>query len=119
MWDYYYKPLIKNRYIYDFPYYFYFQLPYPSDRAPLTCQGHRGLAEALDTQLLQEHFEDEDPFGNVDGDNRYAAEEFTALKDDDNEIEQEGHGADATPSPLNISDVNENLSGSHHPNTSS
>ena len=41
------------------------------------------------------------------------------LTDDDNEIEQEGHGADATPSPLNISDVNENLSGSHHPNTSS
>lgn len=62
---------------------------YPSDQAPLTSQGRRGLAEALDSELLQEHFEDDDPFDDLDGDNRYAAQEFTALTDDD-ETEQEG-----------------------------
>lgn len=56
---------------------------YPSDQAPLTSQGRRGLAEALDSELLQEHFEDDDPFDDLDGDNRYAAQEFTALTDDD------------------------------------
>lgn len=55
----------------------------------LTSQGHHGLAEAMDSELLQEHFEDEDPFDDVDGNNRYAAQEFTALTDDDDEIEPE------------------------------
>jgi hypothetical protein len=80
-----------------------------SDQALLTSQGHCGLAEALDTELLQEYFEDNDPFDDLDGDNRYVAQEFTALTDDDNEIEQEV--ADTTSSlTLNTS---ETLSSSH------